>query len=312
VENIIFSTSHSEKNGSINCWDESLKTKGTLMLRPRLRKMAQTLHHLLNDFKDVTQSAKITKFFEEHATSSTNTQTKITAIDIERIDMSNIEHKLKKLMEDPNYKSAAEHILAPPGEKLRKLGMVTGIYVAKSLTVTEEEKKEKDIGGGFNVPGGELAGAPTNALDIEAKAKYEHTKNRIGESKIEVLSIFAIAYTDVGLRPIAPKTQHTTYKLMEKLGLHKNLPLAYEAYIDTSPGTKFFHGSSSESDDEAAEARSATSTDVGEPVLEENSPYVFTTPNTVLSGVYDHPLVQDHPLIKDHFQSNSSSNSLVI
>jgi hypothetical protein len=273
-----------------------------------------TLYYLLNDFKDAEQHAKVTSYFEERAQKATSATHTITAIDAERIDMSNIPDKLDQLWANETYKNAAEKILWHNGHA-RKLWMVTGIYVSKSLTVQVEDTKERAIGGQLKAPISEALGDPTSTLDVSVGGKYESGNTRNGEFDIDALSVFAVAYTDVGLRPIQrkPSTKRSRFSLSHISRKRKD-DVEYEIYIDTAPGAKLFAGSSGSSSDsedgseagsttntltvrtdvpggvlgtttgnsannEESETRSSTSTNV-----EENPPHVFKTPATVFGN----------------------------
>ncbi|KUJ06333.1 uncharacterized protein LY89DRAFT_692566 [Mollisia scopiformis] len=271
-----------------------------------------TLSYLLNDFKDVEQNLKLTHFFEERAAQATSATHIITAINAERIDMSNIPDKLEMLWANETYKKAAEKMLWQQGHT-QKLGMVTGIYVSKSLTVQVEDSKDKAIGAHIKAPISEAMGDPTGTLDVSAGAQYEAGKTRTEQFDIDVPCVFAVAYTEVGLRPVQRKSEHKKSRFFRIPGSKKlKDDVEYEIYVDTTPGAKLFAGSSgsSESDneseagsttstrvdsskvagtsdtanDEGSEIRSTASTNVEEPRLVENAPYVFKSPQSVFGN----------------------------
>jgi hypothetical protein len=270
------------------------------------RQPYNTLYYLLNNFKDVEQSAKLTTFFKEKAIKATSATHAITAIDVERIDMSNIEDKLEMLWANENWRKAAEKILVDNGQ-IQKLGMVTGIFVSKSLTVEVEDTKESGVSGSIKAPISEALGDVTGTLDVAVSAKHKQGNSKETEFDIEALSVFAIAYTDVTLRPLHPKTppKRPSFFQRNKNSKKHHSDVEYQIYIDKSPGAKLFAGSSSSSDldtesttsthvdaariasttnGEEQEARSTASTAVGEQLVTDSLPYVFKTPETVFGA----------------------------
>jgi hypothetical protein len=276
-----------------------------------------TLSYLLDDFKDTEQSGKLSNYFKERAMKATSATHAIKAIQAERIDMSNIEDKLASLWKDANYRKEAEKILIHNGQ-IRRLGMVTGIYVSKSLTVQVEDTKETAVGAGFRAPISEALGDPTGTLDASLEAKREHTNAKREEFQINELSVFAVAYTDVTLETVpleTPVKKERFFRLKKTNKKHKvGVDFEYKIYIDTSPGKKLFagSGSSSGSDDERDEGSmtsaptrveaaavvetdstandqepevgSIASTNVEESGQMENVPYVFRAPETVFGS----------------------------
>lgn len=272
-----------------------------------------TLYYLLEDFKDVGQSAKITKYFQEKAQKETSATHSITAINAERIDISNIPDKLEQLWENEIYRKAAEKILWQNGKSLT-LWMVTGIYVSNSLTVQVEDTKQTDVAAKVNAPVSEALSDPTGTLDVEMGAQYMKARSKTEEFQIDARSVFAVAYTPVKLQVTSKNNGQKKSKF--SFHLHKKQKDAvdydFKIYIDTSPGAKIFAGSSSDSDSgseagstrsastevnaaaaahlspahgEDSEVRSTTSTKVGEPGVVENAPFVFKTSDNVFGNV---------------------------
>jgi len=251
------------------------------------------LNYLLKDFKDINQSAKVTEFFHQEASKAISTYTEIVSIEAERIDINELDIKLKRMMDNKVYKDAVQEILIGEDGKLRKLGLVVGVYISKSLTVTVGNKKETDVGGQAGIPVGAVAGIPTKALDVNVAAGFARGTAVMETSTISVPSVFAVAYTDIMLRPkrlhTPPPKQTLKEKLKARMSRKKRDPdVEYEAFIDTSLGTDFFFAgdSSSGSSDDEAEGRSTTSTHVAQPdqgaeIEADNRPHGFVTPATV-------------------------------
>jgi len=257
----------------------------------------KTMHFLLNEAETTEGRIRLTDFFKQEAAKRTSTDTTISAINVERIDISNVPLKLEKLMQNKAYAKSVRQLLAPPGEKRRSLGMVTGIFVSRGMSLTEDRSRSRNIGGDVTVPVGAIAGVPTTALDVGAGFDHSHSKGNIVDDEIEVLSVFAVAYTDVILRPAEIKTNlnpdsHRSFFRLRPKKNSKSVPEQEDrVVINVQTGSRIYHGSGSNSSsrshtpsgsvDETTLARSTTSTHVEGNVTGENGELTFQTPDSV-------------------------------
>lgn len=204
-----------------------------------------TLHQLLGSLRDIDASAKLTKYFEAQATLRRSTRVTIEGIEVERYDISNLEETLSDLMENTDYAESVRKILRANDGSILSLGMVSGIFVSKSLIIREERSKEAGVGGRAQIPMSTAVGDPTGTADVGGSAKYQETQDKEAEVKIDVLSVFAVAYTDVTLSPVAPKEPQgqATSRRWPRWKRKRNVaPVQeYKVEIDTSVGAKLYH-----------------------------------------------------------------------
>jgi hypothetical protein len=233
-----------------------------------------SLHYLLAKVKDAEMKAQLTDFFEAHATLKTKQKVDILGIEVERYDISNIPTALDDLLQHNCYNDSVKKLLRGKNGISETLGMVTGIFVAKSLTIRQEASKEAGAGASAKVPLSEAIGDPTGTLDIGGGADFSRTNDKEEEMKIDLKCIFAVAYTPVMLSPV-PAADLPVDKKKSRWPLSKKsrkiIPdQEYKVEIDMNPGANFYlDGGSSSS--------SSRQSGVGETLTAQNADGISTT-----------------------------------